>query len=175
MFRLQATIIILWIILNEKKIPKCWFFSFSRPNSEIQWLFQAWRSYIKIQGLFQTSRTAWEPCIMWTISVSDIFLSCIFMPWCGKCEPMSCSLSVSAKIQIFHCTFFHLELHPYHTLSIKFLSKILQTFYWTNPNFYWTVPILTGFVCLSWRLTLTRQIACTLSHINVPVQHMQVM
>ena len=49
--------------INSAQIsrPQCWFYSFSRPNSEIQGLFQALKSRNEIQGVFQTSSTTWEP------------------------------------------------------------------------------------------------------------------
>ena len=51
-------------IMNSAEISRthCRFSSFSRSHSVIQGLFHALKALNKIQGLFQTSSTAWEPC-----------------------------------------------------------------------------------------------------------------
>ena len=51
--------------------------------------------------------------------------------------------------QIFYWTFFDLELHLCHTLSINLIKNWLF-FYWTDPNFYWVKPIFTVFVWQSY-------------------------
>ena len=58
-------------------------------------------------------------------------------------------MAVSVNNQIFYWTFFHLELHLYHILTINLIKNLL-IFYWTNHNFYWTEPIFTGFVWQSY-------------------------